>query len=80
MSDSYSDQGFMPDGGSGDGTDRMNPVYVYWMKCSECTYETIAHGRVCCGDCGHIMKPTDIAGAVVDNRSIEPGTDQEGTK
>jgi len=44
------------------------PIYIYWMTCTECAYETAAHGRVKCPECGCGMTAAAIAGAVVDDR------------
>lgn len=44
------------------------PIYVYWVRCPMCGYETVAHGRVDCPDCGDRLTSEAVAGAVVDDR------------
>jgi rubrerythrin len=44
------------------------PIYVYWYACSQCGYETAAHGRVACPDCGCGMTAAAFAGAIIDSR------------
>jgi len=48
-----------------------NPIYVYWMACSECGYETAAHGRVNCPECDCRMTAAALVGAVVDDRNTD---------
>jgi len=45
-----------------------SPIFIYWYACSECGYETVAHGRVKCPDCGCGMTAAALAGSVVDDR------------
>lgn len=42
------------------------PRLIYWKQCSDCGYETFAHSRVACPDCGTTMAPQEVAGAVVE--------------
>lgn len=51
-----------------DTDDEQSPIYVYWRQCSECGYETAAHGRVKCPGCNRFMTSIALAGAVVDGR------------
>lgn len=47
---------------------KPTPIFVFWVVCSDCDYETAAHGRVQCGKCGGRMKPAELAGSIVDDR------------
>jgi hypothetical protein len=44
------------------------PIFVFWQQCSQCNYETAAHGRVKCPECECNMTSIAMAGSVVDDR------------
>lgn len=52
-----------------DKSERNKPIYIYWKQCSQCNYETAAHGRVKCPECNCGMTDIALAGAIVDDRS-----------
>lgn len=46
-----------------------DPLFIFWKQCSQCAYETAAHGRVDCPECGCGMTSVALAGAIVDDRN-----------
>ena len=61
---------------SDDENTRKRPIYIYWKMCSQCGYETAAHGRVNCPDCSCGMTASALAGAIVDDRRYREVNDQ----
>ena len=60
------------DGTDADGSVHKTPIYIYWMACPECGWETAAHGRVACPECHAQLELDDLAGAIVDDREVKP--------
>lgn len=45
------------------------PILIHWKVCSQCDYETAAHGRVKCPNCECGMTSVATAGSILDNRN-----------
>jgi hypothetical protein len=56
------------------------PILMFWQECTECHYETVAHGRVKCPNDETALTSVALAGSVVDDRSssTEPSSPEDG--